>query len=127
MQGLFLILCIFAFSQNLIAQDFRTPVQAQMQLFPKLSDYRCNNYYSRPGVKNRVIWGQLVPYNKVWRTGANEVTSITFSDPVKINGNPLPAGTYGIHTIPAENEWTFLFSGNTKVAEVLILKKVMLS
>lgn len=72
-------------------------------------------HYSRPGVKNRIIWGELVPYNEVWRTGANEVTSITFSDPVKINGNNLDAGTYGIHTIPTENEWTILFSGNTEI------------
>jgi len=80
-------------------------------------------HYSRPGVKNRVIWGELVPYNQVWRTGANEVTSITFSDPVKIyaetgaagTGNKLEAGTYGIHTIPAQNEWTIIFSKNTEV------------
>jgi hypothetical protein len=78
-------------------------------------------HYSRPGVKNRVIWGELVPYNQVWRTGANEVTSITFSDPVKISaadgtgGEKLEAGTYGIHTIPAQNEWTIIFSKNTEV------------
>ncbi len=110
------ILCIFAFSQNLIAQGFRSPrpsPNATVSQTIGITDVTI--YYSRPGVKNRVIWGQLVPFSKVWRTGANEVTSITFSDPVKINGNPLPAGTYGIHTIPAENEWTFLFSGNTKV------------
>jgi hypothetical protein len=71
--------------------------------------------YSRPGVKGRVIWGELVPYGQVWRTGANEVTSITFSDDVKINGNELKAGTYGIHTLPGKDEWDVIFSGNTKV------------
>lgn len=71
--------------------------------------------YSRPGVKGRVIWGELVPYGEIWRTGANEVTSITFSDDVKINGNVLKAGTYGIHTIPNKAEWEIIFSGNTKV------------
>ena len=71
--------------------------------------------YSSPGVKGREIWGGLVPYGEVWRTGANEVTSITFSDPVKVNGNDLPAGTYGIHTIPGESEWEFIFSKDTKV------------
>ncbi|HVO75054.1 MAG TPA: DUF2911 domain-containing protein [Ignavibacteriaceae bacterium] len=76
-------------------------------------------HYSRPGVKNRVIWGELVPYNQVWRTGANEVTSITFTDPVTIfdengTGTKLEAGTYGIHTIPAQNEWTIIFSKNTE-------------
>jgi hypothetical protein len=71
--------------------------------------------YSSPGVKGREIWGGLVPFGEVWRTGANEVTSITFSDPVKVNGNDLPAGTYGIHTIPGESEWEFIFSKDTKV------------
>jgi len=71
--------------------------------------------YSSPGVKGRKIFGKLVPFGEVWRTGANEVTSITFSDPVKVNGNDLPAGTYGIHTIPGENEWEFIFSKDIKV------------
>ena len=56
--------------------------------------------YSRPGVKGRAIWGGLVPYDQVWRTGANEATIITISQDVKINGKPLPAGTYSLHTIP---------------------------
>ena len=71
--------------------------------------------YSSPGVKDRTIWGELVPFGEVWRTGANEVTSITFDDPVKINGNELPAGTYGIHTIPGETEWEIIFSKDTEV------------
>jgi hypothetical protein len=71
--------------------------------------------YSSPGVKNRKIWGEVVPYGQVWRTGANEVTSITFTDPVKVNGNDLLAGTYGIHTIPGEQEWEIIFSKDTKV------------
>jgi hypothetical protein len=71
--------------------------------------------YSSPGVKDRTIWGELVPFGEVWRTGANEVTSITFDDPVKINGSELPAGTYGIHTIPAETEWEIIFSKDTEI------------
>jgi hypothetical protein len=66
--------------------------------------------YSRPGVKGRVIWGGLVPYDKVWRTGANEATAITFSTDVKVNGQPLPAGTYSIHTIPTKGDWTVIFN-----------------
>lgn len=71
--------------------------------------------YSRPGVKGRQIWGGLVPYNKVWRTGANEATKITFSDEVKVNGQPLPAGTYAMATIPGESEWTIIFSKQTQL------------
>src|SRR5438046_10342214 len=66
--------------------------------------------YSRPGVKGSKIFGGLVPYGKVWRTGANETTSIAFSDDVSINGQPLAKGTYGLHTIPNENEWTLIFN-----------------
>src|SRR5205085_4953821 len=66
--------------------------------------------YSRPGVKGRVIWGELVPYDKVWRTGANEATTIAFSEDVKINGQALPAGTYSLHTIPGKDMWTIIFN-----------------
>ncbi|MFY9820367.1 MAG: DUF2911 domain-containing protein [Thermoanaerobaculia bacterium] len=66
--------------------------------------------YSRPGVKGRKIWGDLVPYGKVWRAGANENTTITFSTPVKIDGHELPAATYGFQTIPTEGDWTLIFS-----------------
>src|SRR2546428_13960954 len=66
--------------------------------------------YSRPGVKGRQIWGGLVPYDKVWRTGANEATTIAFSDDVTINGQPLPKGTYSLHTIPGKDEWTIAFN-----------------
>ena len=66
--------------------------------------------YSRPGVKGREIWGKLVPYGEVWRTGANENTTITFSTPVKVEGHELPAGTYGLQTIPTQGDWTVIFS-----------------
>jgi hypothetical protein len=66
--------------------------------------------YSRPGVKGRVIWGGLVPYDKVWRTGANEATTISFSDDVMINGQPLPKGAYSLHTIPGRDSWTIIFN-----------------
>ncbi|HVO75302.1 MAG TPA: DUF2911 domain-containing protein [Ignavibacteriaceae bacterium] len=69
--------------------------------------------YHRPGVNGREIWGKLVPYNTVWRAGANENTTITFSDPVKIQGKELPAGTYGLHMIPTENDRTIIFSNNS--------------
>ncbi len=66
--------------------------------------------YSRPGVKGRAIWGELVPYDKVWRTGANEATVFTVTDDVTINGQKLPAGTYSFHTIPSKDEWTIIFN-----------------
>lgn len=66
--------------------------------------------YSRPGVKDRPIWGKLVPYGEVWRTGANENTTIRFSTPVKIDGHELAAGIYGLQTIPNAGDWTVIFS-----------------
>lgn len=76
-------------------------------------DTKIEMVYSRPGVKGRVIWGELVPYGKVWRSGANENTTISFSGDVLVEGQQLAAGTYGLHTIPGENEWTVIFSNKS--------------
>jgi len=81
--------------------------------------------YSRPGVKGRTIWGELVPYGLApgnryskdqpypWRAGANENTTIEFTKDVLIEGNKLPAGKYGIHMIPSEKDWVVIFSKNS--------------
>src|ERR1700692_4776045 len=69
--------------------------------------------YHRPLVNDRKVWGGLVPYGQVWRAGANINTTITFSDPVTIEGNPLDKGTYGLHMIPNADEWTVIFSKNS--------------
>ncbi len=67
--------------------------------------------YSRPSVKERTIWGELVPYGEVWRTGANEASTITLSHDAAINGQKLPAGTYGLFTLPQKGgEWTVIFN-----------------
>jgi hypothetical protein len=69
--------------------------------------------YHRPLVNKRKIWGGIVPYGDVWRAGANENTTIAFSDPVSVEGKTLPKGSYGLHMIPGENEWTVIFSKNS--------------
>ena len=66
--------------------------------------------YSQPSAKGRKIMGDLVPYDKVWRTGADNSTSINLSAPVKVEGQDLAAGTYAIFTIPGEKEWTIIFN-----------------
>lgn len=66
--------------------------------------------YHSPLVNNRKVWGGLVPYDEVWRAGANENTTISFSTDVKIEGKSLPAGTYGLHMIPRTDKWTIIFS-----------------
>lgn len=66
--------------------------------------------YSRPLVKGRKVFGGIVPYGQIWRAGANENTIIEFSDPVSIEGQPVAKGTYGLHMIPGETEWTVILS-----------------
>ncbi len=66
--------------------------------------------YSRPGVKDRVIFGGMVPYGSVWRTGANAATKIVFSTAVKLNGNEVPAGTYALMTVPGKDDWTIIIN-----------------
>src|SRR5215468_1912465 len=69
--------------------------------------------YHRPAVGGREIWGKTVPYGKTWRAGANENTTISFTDDVTVEGRPLAAGTYGLHTIPDKDQWTIIFSRNS--------------
>jgi len=110
------VILIFILSLSAAGQQIRTPrpsPDATVTQIVGVTEVKID--YSSPGVKERKIWGELVPYGEVWRTGANEVTSITFSDAVKVNGNDLPAGTYGIHTIPGESEWEIIFSKDTEI------------
>ncbi len=69
--------------------------------------------YSRPSAKGRKVFGSLVPYGEMWRTGANASTKITFGDEVQVNYVNLPKGTYALYTIPGEKEWTIIFYKNT--------------
>jgi hypothetical protein len=64
--------------------------------------------YSRPGMKSRKVFGGLVPYGEVWRTGANTATKLSFSGDVKVEGTAVPAGAYALYTIPGEKEWTVI-------------------
>ncbi|MEX0769673.1 MAG: DUF2911 domain-containing protein [Balneolaceae bacterium] len=68
--------------------------------------------YGRPGVRDRDIFGELVPYGNVWRAGANESTYISFSDDVLIEGEPLDAGEYSLYTVPGINEWTVIINSS---------------
>jgi hypothetical protein len=87
------------------------PLQSQHAVITQrlgLTDITIN--YHRPLVNSRQIWGKVVPYGQVWRAGANENTTVTFADPVTIEGQPLDKGTYGLHMIPGEDQWTVIFS-----------------
>jgi hypothetical protein len=72
------------------------------------------DYYS-PGVKERVIWGKLVPYNEIWRTGANHCTTISFDTDVKVEGKAIPVGKYSLFTIPGKQSWTVILNKDTSL------------
>jgi len=111
------VLLIASFSQaqtatgeTLMLNLPRASQHAQVTQRIGITDITVN--YHRPLANGRQIWGKVVPYGQVWRAGANENTTITFSDPVTIEGQPLDKGTYGLHMIPGENQWTVIFSKN---------------
>ena len=66
--------------------------------------------YGRPGVRGRKIFGELVPYNRVWRTGANESTVVVFPEDVLVQGTEVPAGTYSLYTVPGKDEWIVILN-----------------
>ncbi len=116
MRKMILAVAILAAAIPLSAQQAAAPKIQMPRVSPKatltqtvgLTDVTIT--YSRPSVKGRQIWGALVPYDKVWRTGANEATTIVFSDDVTINGQALPKGTYSLHTIPGKDQWSIVFN-----------------
>ncbi|PYS40017.1 MAG: hypothetical protein DMF71_14145 [Acidobacteria bacterium] len=112
LQPFALCLSILAVAAPVFAQnDLNLPdvsQAAEVKQRIALTDITVN--YHRPLVNGRKIWGGLVPYGKVWRAGANENTTIEFSDPVSVEGKPLAKGTYGLHMIPNQDSWTVIFS-----------------
>jgi len=100
-----LAISVTAYSQ--ISLPAASPRQTVEQQF---STSKITVDYGRPGVKGRKIFGELVPYGKVWRAGANSATKITFAQPVNFGGKIVPAGTYGLFVIPAEKEWKVILN-----------------
>lgn len=106
------------------AQQLRTPAPSPTTYIKQ--DFALSSIelsYSRPSVKGRKIFGDLVPYGKVWRTGANNATTITFGEDVMIGGKKVAAGTYGLLTIPEANEWTIIISKQTNVTSPAAYKE----
>lgn len=109
MAGL-VLLCSFV----AVAQETKAPASPPATATAKIGAADVTIKYSSPSVKGRKVWGELVPYGQVWRTGANEATTITFSKDVTVEGQPLKAGTYALFTIPTEKEWTIVFNKTAK-------------
>jgi hypothetical protein len=103
-------------SMQVSAQALKVPVTSPLQTVKQqfaLSDISVE--YSRPGARSRTIFGIVVPFGKIWRTGANGSTKITFGDDVTIEGKAVKAGTYALYTIPNANEWTFMLYNDLKL------------
>src|SRR5260370_42014728 len=116
LRGIFLCLLVAGIAGTGLAQSFVLDLPRQSQhavISQRIGITDITISYHRPLVNNRKVWDGLVPYGKVWRAGANENTTITFSDPVMIEGKALDKGTYGLHMIPAAGEWTIIFSKNS--------------
>jgi len=113
--GCVLLICGFCLGQTATSETLmlNLPRQSQHALVSQrigITDITVN--YHRPLANGRQIWGKIAPYGEVWRAGANENTTITFTDPVTVEGQSLDKGTYGLHMIPGESEWTVIFSKN---------------
>lgn len=107
----FTVLAIICTAITLQAQSLKVPVTSPLQTLKQnfgLGDITIE--YSRPSVRGRVIFGGLLPYGNMWRTGANASTKITFTDDVKVNGKDIKAGSYAIYTIPNKDSWEILFN-----------------
>ncbi len=96
-----------------IAQD-KKPASPKETVEGSIDGTKVSIVYHRPSAKGRKVMGDLVPFGQVWRTGANDATTITFDKAVSIEGKTLAAGTYSLFTIPGENEWTVIFNSEPK-------------
>uniref|UniRef100_UPI003982EFFA DUF2911 domain-containing protein n=1 Tax=Daejeonella sp. TaxID=2805397 RepID=UPI003982EFFA len=116
-------IAIFSFATS-DAQTLKTPAPSPATTLSQ--DFGLANIelsYSRPGMKGRKIFGDVVPYGKVWRTGANSATTLTFGEEVTIGGTKIKAGKYGLLTIPEAGEWTVIISKQTDVTSPAAYKQ----
>ena len=123
-----LLLCagIITASFAVNAQPLKTPAPSPTQTIKQ--DFGLSSIeltYSRPGMKGRKIFGDLVPFGKVWRTGANGASVLTFNDDVIIGGTKVPAGKYGLLSIPDKDNWTIIISKQTDVTSPAAYKQDM--
>ena len=91
----------------------QTPASPAASASGKIGNATVTVTYGSPSVKGRTIWGELVPYGKVWRTGANKATTFETDADITVEGQPLKKGKYGLFTIPEQNEWTIIFNKNS--------------
>lgn len=126
MKRLLLVLSCVGVFATADAQQLKTPQPSTAQTVKQeLGLGSIELSYSRPNMKGRKIFGDLVPFGKVWRTGANAATTLTFTDEVIIGGTKIPAGKYGLLSIPDANEWTIIITKQTDVTSPAAYKQDM--
>lgn len=108
--SLSLLLTFFAVSYSATAQEKASPAATATG---KVGDATITITYSSPAVKGRKIWGDLVPYDKVWRAGANQATTFETDKTIKVEGKELAAGKYSLFATPGEKEWHIIFNSQT--------------
>jgi len=124
MKRLLMIALAATICSQVFAQQLSTPQPSPTQTVKQnFSTGNIELSYSRPSKKGRAVFGDLVPYGKVWRTGANAATTLTFSDDVTIGGKELKAGKYGLLTIPGEKKWTLIISKDVTVTSPAAYKE----
>ena len=110
---LLLLLGLLSFSFVATAQDEIKPRKSPMSVANyKTGDSYIKVVYSQPSKRDRTIFGGIVPFDKIWRTGANEATEITFTTDVKIGDKKIKAGTYSLFTIPGKKKWTIILNSD---------------
>lgn len=115
MKSLFYVVVLILFVQFVSGQELKVPTLSPItEISQEVGLTNVKLSYSRPSAKGRKVFGELVPFNEVWRTGANASTKLTFAQDVKIAGNALKAGTYALYTIPGEKDWTVIIHTNTR-------------
>lgn len=114
--SLLLTLPCFAFATPALAQLELPAPSPAAEVTQRVGLTDVSVKYSSPGVKGRKIWGELVPYDQLWRTGANKATRITFSQDVKFGGKAVKAGSYAVYTIPSKKEWTVILNTVTETS-----------
>lgn len=115
MKNIFLSLGLIIITISLQAQITKASLSPQIKIEQNVGLAKITLQYGRPGAKDRPIFGALIPYGKVWRTGANSSTKLTIDKDVSFNGNKIPAGTYGLYSIPNKTEWTIIIHKNEKL------------
>lgn len=110
------LICLLTMVASVNAQEQKEPPASPRQVVKQ--DFAFSSVevsYSRPAMRGRTIMGELVPYDAVWRTGANAATTVTFSQDVTFGGQPVAAGKYGLLTIPGASSWTVILTSDLEV------------